>query len=694
MAIHVCNVFHCKESECKEVQLRNVLQAGEAAITVGNAVQGKSIDSGSKVGRTFPTEEGVYAITQATPQATPASAAQPEGPKETVAFSADPSRAEGQPIVKEQPAEDLLAEALRLRQGSPPQTADKASGNGSSSVQIGTPQDPASTSPNENLLKQALEFREQSLGSNSSNGGSPPEPEDPKDKESQKAKTLKAEKSGSAEAKKPKEDLLQEALRLRGASASNGSKNSTGNQPKATAPAETAVKMPETSGQDTENLLEEALRLRQEGRGNSPEQNSQPVSVAAASDKETFRGSEFSGSRSDDLILQAQDATASATPGQERLKPQAEGYGSEKNVDMLGNRWRGSSSEGKVEQSSAGNLPRSDGLIMQAQQTQATKPQGLPKLELEPSSSSGSQNGGEVNPAAKGASGLGDPGERGPLKEALRRQQEQTASVQGDESMAEEPEEVEDLLAEALRLRGAGPAKQESQDEKPRAPVEASTLKGPLQAEETAEEPSEGEDLLAEALRLRSASPTQAPAKPRTNKSKPVEVKQTSLEPTAQEEPSEVEDLLAEALRLRSAAPSRAPIKPNAEETKPVEVKQISEESAEAEDLLAEALRLRTTAPSRVPAKPQAIDSKPAEVKQTAEESAEGEDLLAEALRLRGERPPAEPAKPATKAPPPSASAGDSNKDDGGDLLAMALRLREQGRSASPPAQVCTLPGA
>lgn len=673
------------------------MQAKEVAVTLGNAFQGKEAVSGT-IGQRFPSAAGAYSITQSLPRASPEGssnlptqrAASKQVPKATPRSSS------------QQPAEDLLGEALRQRQG-PAGGAPTGGARVSAGDRSQPESDPAAkreppASDGEDLLKEALAYRRQGVPSN----GSPP-PGDPRDNSKKSPKPAAVPPKAQA---KPEENLLEEALKNRqaspgtskGSSAAGGREPGASSAPKPPQPAQSS--QAEVKGPN-DNLLEEAMRLR--GQGSS--KPSSPAGTATGPAKGApGRGpvTTFNGNRSDDLIFKARDATPSFVPGQKQLKPQAEGAGSKENVDALGSKWRGASA-GNGDKPSAADLPRSDDLIMQANKSLGGRPEGLPTLDTQ--ASSGTSSSSQTNPAAKLKAGFGGSATQGPLKGALRRQQEQSSSTATSQP-AEQPSQGDDLLAEAMRLRGS-PASS-SKPAPAKAPVKET--KPPSRVEQ----PSGEEDLLAESLRLRGtpAPGSKAPAAP-TARSATAGATQAKPAQTggAADDGSDGSDLLAEAMKLRNASPSsssqtnpaaklkagiggsatqgplKGALRRQQEQTAAASGGQSDSEPAEASegkeegDLLAEAMRLRGASPDT---KPRAAP-KPARTQGASStkgsDSAEGGDLLGEALRLRGER-----SAPAAASQPSSAL----KASEGGDLLEEALRMRQEGRGFQAGAKVCS----
>ena len=460
--------------------------------------------------------------------------------------------------------------------------------------------------PEEDLLAQALKFRESGKG----------------DTPKAKVQTKSLEKQTPAVASQgPQEDLLAEAMKFRQSGSGNGSKPSRATQKPQPSPKPTtkAAAPSQGSGSESGNLLEEALRLRNGGTASPSPPPSRPATAGAP--QQNSPGATFKGERSDDLILRAQDATPTATPGQQPLKASTDGTGSEENVDALGKSWQ-DSSQGGIQQSSAASLPRSDSLIMQSQQNNGGKPQGMPKLSV---GSAGSGGQGQTNPAARRGPSLGDRATEQPLKGALKRQQEQSKVSAADQEKSpplgeEESEEGEGLLAEALRLRGQAPSTPAKAPPKPTA----------AKAKEAVEKPTEGEDLLAAALKFRGEQQKSGTS----NGSNPIQKAEK-----ADEKLSQGEDLLAEAMRFRNEQPAKKAASAGSKQptAKIGKAEKAEEKVSEGEDLLAEALRLRgetlaSAAPKRTAPKPVAAAKGSAEV-----DDSKNTDLLAEALRLRAE---------------------------------------------------------
>ena len=611
----------------------------------------------------------MYSISQALPStASQPSQARAGQPSKAAPTSAEPLKSAGQSETspaKQEPAGNLLEEALRLRGDNGSQKAAAASpSNVNAPTESSKGNGSAAPSENEDLLKQAMEFRGQGSGL--------PDPEDPKDKkksaspaakpevpkaasqepqEDLLAQALKFRESGKGDSLKPKapprssekqtpavakqgpqEDLLAEAMKFRQSGSGNGSKPSraTSKPQPSPGPTSKAAASPgpsQGSQPESGNLLEEALRLRSGGTSKASPPPPQPATARAPAAAQSSPDATFKGERSDDLIFQAQDAASATTPGQQPLKASAEGSESEKNVDLLGKSWQDSSAGKQIKQSSAASLPRSDSLIMQSQQSNGGKPEGMPKLSI---GSAGSSGKGQINPAASRGPSLGGRATEQPLKGALQRQQEQSkvraaAGQEGSPSLAEEEsEEGEGLLAEALRLRGQPQSSETTASAKPAA----------AKIEEPVESPAKDEDLLASALRFRGEQPKSSGS----NGSPPAQKAEE-----ADEKLSQGEDLLAKALRFRDDQPAK-------------------------------------TASSAGSKQPSAKIDK---AEKAEERISEGEDLLAEALRLRGESPPSRSSKKA--APEPAAAKVSTNVDDSknSDLLAEALRLRAEGLASS-----------
>ena len=643
--------------------MRHLLQAKDAALRVGDSLQGrKDAFSGGTFSQSFPSEEGTYSISRALPAAAPLfeTGTSSSKPSDEITSSTRPLKSAGQPETspKAAGAENLLEEALRLRGGNGSQrTPAPASGSKISPTERKPAQNGSAAPENENLLEQAMAFRGKGSGLS--------DPEDPKDKkkpspaakkpekevtsqgskdapEDLLAEALRFRESGKADNAKPKsppkpvdkqtpavakeepqqEDLLAEAMRFRQSGSGNGSKPSTAAkkpQPSPASPPKAAASSGPSQGSqpDSGNLLEEALRLR--GEGTAKPSPPLPSPATAAAPAATPKDSETAFKGSDDLIFQAQEAASTATPGQQPLKASAEGSSSEKNVDLLGKNWQDATSGKGIQQSSAASLPRSDSLIMQSQQNNGGMPQGMPKLSVGDTGGSGQ---GQINPAAGKGPTLGGRATEEPLKGALQRQQEQSKlrAVDQEESPPppeEEPEEEEGLLAEALRLRGSQPSR--TQIKPPPKPAASKIERAPAKSEE-------GEDLLAAALRYRS--------EPSSSASKGKQPLQKAEE--ANEKLPQGEDLLAEAMRFRNEQPAKkasstAPQQPLAK------VDKAEEQDSEGEDLLAEALRLRGQSPTS--SAPQKTAPQPAAAKKASTEvdDSKNTDLLAEALRLRAE---------------------------------------------------------
>ena len=672
---------------------KSLLQAKDAAVKVGDAVQGRK----DVFSRSFPSEEGVYSISRA-PSSTASSQGTPAAsltkPSGEPAPSAEPLQSAGRPktgAANQEPAANLLEEAMRRKRGDGPQKQAAASpSSGSPPKETATAKNGSvAPSENEDLLKQAMEFRGQGSGL--------PDPEDPEDKKkSASPAAKKTEKEVPEKAsQEPQEDLLAEAMKFRQSGSGNGSKPSkviqkpqpssglldpknskSKNVSASPAATKTEKDVPEKpSPEPQEDLLAEAMKFRQSGSGHSskpsgvtqkPQPYPGPTKAAASPDPGQGSGPDSVNLLEEALRLRS-GGTSSPSPHPSRpatagapsaAKNSTDGtFKGERSDDLIfqaqdaaptatpGQQPLKASAEGTGSEKNVDLLGKtwqesaSGKGIQQSSAASLPRSDGLIMQSQQDSGgkpqgmpklsvgSAGSSGQGQTNPAARRGPSLGGRATEEPLKGALQRQQEQS------------------------EVRAA------SQEESP-----------PLDEEES----EEGEGLLAEALKLRGQAPStaaKAPPKPAAPEAK-----------EAVKKPAEGEDLLAAAFKFRGQQPK------GSDSNGPQSIQkaeEADEKLSQGEDLLAEAMRFRGEESPKIAAS--AGSKQPSAKTDKAEENvSEGEDLLAEALRLRGESPAS--TAPKRAAPESSAAVKSSTEVDdskNSDLLAEALRLRAEGLAPS-----------